>query len=187
MTKQMRAVLGSMTAKELKRHISRTNIKRYTRMGKKALIELMIKYKGRFKHLNPDEKIIKRDEKGKPKVKLPEPKYGTDKARTFKRKIPVPSKSVATTSSTASNTRDWKLSRSKREGTGSKTGILGTLTEYKTRNTKKIGIKNRISAINMYEEAGYKTLAPRTSGGGSTWGVKKKVPSIRELERALRY
>ena len=159
MTKRMRAVLGSMTAKELKRHISRTNIKRYTRMGKKALIELMVKYKGRFKHLNPDEKIIKRDEKGKPKVKLPEPKYGTDKARVFKRRIPTPSNSVAT-----------QHSRAK---------VTSRLKDYKRKMKKPV---NKGHADTLYKKVlltpGARTLAPRTSGHGSTWGIAPRSPGL---------
>ena len=172
MTKRMRAVLGSMTAKELKRHISRTNIKRYTRMGKKALIELMVKYKGRFKHLNPDEKIIKRDEKGKPKVKLPEPKYGTDKTRVFKRRIPTPSNSVQM----ATNTPEWTLAR--KNGVVTKTGIRKSLKGYKKSAKMEHNKKETIKLITTNERRGLKILAPRTSGHGSTWGIAPQTPGL---------
>lgn len=173
MTKRMRAVLGSMTAKELKRHISRTNIKRYTRMGKKALIELMVKYKGRFKHLNPDEKIIKTDEKGKPKVKLPEPKYGTDKTRVFKRRIPTPSNSVQM----ATNTPDWTLARDKK-GVETKVGIRRSLKGYvKLMKTAK-NVKGQIAQLERRKAQGHKLIAPRTSGHGSTWGIAPQSPGL---------
>ena len=42
MTKLMRKNLAGMTVKELKTHISRTNIKRYSHLRKTGLIELMV-------------------------------------------------------------------------------------------------------------------------------------------------
>ena len=51
-------ILKTYTLDELRKEISKTNIKGYSKLKKLDLIELMLKYKDRFKHLKP--KLSKR-------------------------------------------------------------------------------------------------------------------------------
>ena len=104
MTKLMRKNLAGMTVKELKTHISRTNIKRYSHLRKTGLIELMVANKERFGRLNKKiptrvgGKILAPPQKqGAPrkgKVKKAVRKIER-KQQDFQRPTPTPSKSVA--------------------------------------------------------------------------------------------
>ena len=49
----MRDVLSKMKVAELKKEVSKTNIKGYSKMKKSELIDLMVKNKDKFSHLNP--------------------------------------------------------------------------------------------------------------------------------------
>ena len=49
----MRDVLSKMKVAELKKEVSKTNIKGYSKMKKSELIDLMVKNKDKFSHLKP--------------------------------------------------------------------------------------------------------------------------------------
>ena len=58
-------VLNSHPISSLKKHISQSNIKGYSKLKKKELIELMIKHKDKFGHIVKKEKIAKANKANK--------------------------------------------------------------------------------------------------------------------------
>ena len=64
----MRDVLNSHTVVNLKKEISKTNIKGYSKLKKADVINLMLKHKDRFSHIKhtKDSKLVKKE---KPKKK----------------------------------------------------------------------------------------------------------------------
>ena len=55
----MKDILNSYSTPELKKEISKTNIKGYSKMKKADIIELMIKHMDKFSHLKMKEKVVK--------------------------------------------------------------------------------------------------------------------------------
>ena len=55
----MKDILNSYSTPELKKEISKTNIKGYSKMKKADIIELMIKHKDKFSHLKMKESAVK--------------------------------------------------------------------------------------------------------------------------------
>ena len=72
----MRVLLNRYTLKVLKKEISKNNIKNYSKLRKKELIDLIIKNKSKFTHLMKKEKYV---EKKKPEIKKPEVKSKKEK------------------------------------------------------------------------------------------------------------
>jgi len=66
----MKDILNSYSVTELKKEVSKTNIKNYSKLKKPELIELMMKFKERFMHLKmKDKKQPKAKAKPAPKAK----------------------------------------------------------------------------------------------------------------------
>jgi len=66
----MRVVFNSHSVKTLKKEISKTNIKGYSKLNKNELVNLMMKHKDRFSHIEMNKpKKIKETKKRKP-IKL---------------------------------------------------------------------------------------------------------------------
>jgi hypothetical protein len=65
----MREILESYSSTELKKEISKTNIKGYSKMKKSEIVNLMLKNKDRFSHLKKKEKKAPA-----PKKEAPAPK-----------------------------------------------------------------------------------------------------------------
>ena len=53
----MREILNSHSVANLKKEISKTNIKGYSKLKKAGLVDLMLKHKDRFSHIKPTHKI----------------------------------------------------------------------------------------------------------------------------------
>ena len=70
----MKDILNSYSVSELKKEISKTNIKGYSKMKKSEVIELMMKYKERFSYLKMKEMKPKKSPVKKETVKKSEPK-----------------------------------------------------------------------------------------------------------------
>ena len=70
----MKDILNSYSVSELKKEISKTNIKGYSKMKKSEVIELMMKHKERFSYLKMKEMKPKKSPVKKETVKKSEPK-----------------------------------------------------------------------------------------------------------------
>jgi len=88
----MKSILESHPVSVLKKEISKTNIKGYSKMKKDEVVKLMLKYESRFKHIKMAEKkpvkkavkAVKKEEKKE--VKKKEDKKKTKKERMEKRR-----------------------------------------------------------------------------------------------------
>jgi len=81
-------VLNSHPISSLKKHISQSNIKGYSRLKKKELIELMIKHKEKFAHVTKKEKAktkAKAPSKAKPQT-ITKPTIKNNKKTSFRKK-----------------------------------------------------------------------------------------------------
>lgn len=58
-----REILESHSAATLKKEISKTNIKGYSKMKKAELVDLMLKHKDRFHHIKMAEKVVQKKAK----------------------------------------------------------------------------------------------------------------------------
>ena len=67
----MRSILESHSVSTLKKEISKTNIKGYSKMKKDEIVNLMLQHKDRFSHIKLKEKA---EPKAKPKKEEPKPK-----------------------------------------------------------------------------------------------------------------
>jgi len=85
----MREILESYSSTELKKEISKTNIKGYSKMKKSEIVNLMLKNKDRFSHLKKKEKKAPAPKKEAPApkkkmvIKKPAPKKEEPKKKGF--------------------------------------------------------------------------------------------------------
>jgi len=78
----MRDILQSYSVNELKKEISKQNIKGYSKMKKAEIINLMMKHKDKFTYLKKKE-MKKKEEPKKKEQPKPEPKKEKKKKRPF--------------------------------------------------------------------------------------------------------
>ena len=94
----MKDIFESHPVSVLKKEISKTNIKGYSKMKKSAVIELMLKNKDRFTHIKMAEKKDRKkpvkQEKKPDKVKV-KPEKKPDKVKVKSEKKPAPAKPAA--------------------------------------------------------------------------------------------
>jgi len=70
----MRSILESHSVSVLKKEISKTNIKGYSKMKKAEIVNLMLKHKERFSHIKHAKGEAPKPKKDSPKPKKDEPK-----------------------------------------------------------------------------------------------------------------
>ena len=88
-----REILDSHPATTLKKEISKTNIKGYSKMTKKQLLDVMMANKERFSHIKKKEYVPpKRTKKAEPKKVMAKPKADTEPKRPSEPKRPTPPK-----------------------------------------------------------------------------------------------
>ena len=79
----MEEILKTYTTPELKKEISKTNLKRYSKMKKIEVINLMMKHPQKFKHIEAKKKEPKKKE-----TKKKAPKKKETKKKEVKKKAP---------------------------------------------------------------------------------------------------
>jgi len=112
-----RLILDSHPASTLKKEISKTNIKGYSKMTKKQLLDVMMANKERFSHIKKKEYVPpKRTKKAEPKKPAPKkpapkkvmakPKADTEPKRPSEPKRPAPKKKAEPKKETEKERRD---------------------------------------------------------------------------------
>ncbi len=105
----MRDILSKMKVADLKKEISKTNIKGYSKMKKSELIDLMVKNKEKFSHLSkgaPAPKVEPAKAKPKKKAEPKEARFTLTQALEFKKEYSPREKQLSVDDTTI--IREWK-------------------------------------------------------------------------------
>ncbi len=112
----MRSILNTYSTTELKKFISQSNIKKYSKLKKDELINLMVKTENvnKFKHIKPKEKKERKKPAPKPKT-------------TLKKKVEAPKKKVEAPKKKPDLDEKQRILRQKIKDAGGKEAYLRNL------------------------------------------------------------